>query len=175
MEQRRNEGAGETGDHRENPTIRGIVRHDSHMRNSESDPAGNRTLWEASSLATTPPRPRHPCDSEPNWGEQFAHLCCSSMLYVAISTVMGATVAELLARLPPTKTNRVQSPAGSPDFRKWESCRTMPLVGGFSRVSPVYPAPSSQRRSLFTSIILVGIQDLSVKSRPNLFTHSTVN
>ncbi|KAJ8897068.1 hypothetical protein PR048_002414 [Dryococelus australis] len=38
-----------------------------------------------------------------------------------------ATVAERLARSPPT--NRVQSPAGSPDFRKWESCRTMPLVG----------------------------------------------
>ncbi|KAJ8867464.1 hypothetical protein PR048_031266, partial [Dryococelus australis] len=32
---------------------------------------------------------------------------------------------------PPTKANRVQSPAGSPVFRKWESCRTMPLVGGF--------------------------------------------
>ncbi|KAJ8872477.1 hypothetical protein PR048_026083 [Dryococelus australis] len=41
-----------------------------------------------------------------------------------------------LARPPPTKANRVQSPAGSPDFRKWESCRTMPLVGGFSRGLP---------------------------------------
>ncbi|KAJ8872728.1 hypothetical protein PR048_026342 [Dryococelus australis] len=46
------------------------------------------------------------------------------------------------ARLPP-KANRVQYPAGSPDFRKWESCRTMPLVGGFSRGSPVSPAPYS--------------------------------
>ncbi|KAJ8893187.1 hypothetical protein PR048_005772 [Dryococelus australis] len=45
----------------------------------------------------------------------------------------GATVAERLARSPPTKVNRAQSPAGSLDFRKWESCRTMPLVGGFSR------------------------------------------
>ncbi|KAJ8891470.1 hypothetical protein PR048_003998 [Dryococelus australis] len=34
----------------------------------------------------------------------------------------------------------VQSPAESVlDFRKWESCRTMPLGGGFSRVSPVSP------------------------------------
>ncbi|KAJ8874302.1 hypothetical protein PR048_025148 [Dryococelus australis] len=32
----------------------------------------------------------------------------------------------------PAKANRAQSPDGSiPDFRKWESCRTMPLVGGF--------------------------------------------
>ncbi|KAJ8880316.1 hypothetical protein PR048_016782 [Dryococelus australis] len=43
--------------------------------------------------------------------------------------------------VPPNKTNRVQSQAGSlPDFRKWESCRTMPLVGGFSRGLP--PPPS---------------------------------
>ncbi|KAJ8865990.1 hypothetical protein PR048_033514 [Dryococelus australis] len=44
-------------------------------------------------------------------------------------------VAERLARSPPAKANRVQSPAGSPDFRKWESCRTMPLVcGAFSGI-----------------------------------------
>ncbi|KAJ8878043.1 hypothetical protein PR048_022506 [Dryococelus australis] len=48
-------------------------------------------------------------------------------------------VAERLARQPPTKANRVQSPAGSPDFRMWES--TMPWVGGFSGRSPVSPAP----------------------------------
>ncbi|KAJ8888387.1 hypothetical protein PR048_007877 [Dryococelus australis] len=34
--------------------------------------------------------------------------------------------------------NRTQSPAGSPpDFHMWESCRTIPLVGEFSRGSPV--------------------------------------
>ncbi|KAJ8882832.1 hypothetical protein PR048_014646, partial [Dryococelus australis] len=38
-----------------------------------------------------------------------------------------------LARSPSTKANWVQSPAGS---LNWESCRTMPLVGGFSRGSP---------------------------------------
>ncbi|KAJ8870545.1 hypothetical protein PR048_029568 [Dryococelus australis] len=48
-----------------------------------------------------------------------------------------ATVAKWLDCSPPTSANQVQSPAGSlPDFRKWESCRTMPLVGGFSRGSP---------------------------------------
>ncbi|KAJ8897441.1 hypothetical protein PR048_002787 [Dryococelus australis] len=50
-----------------------------------------------------------------------------------------------LARSPPTKANRAQSSAGSPDFRKWESCRTMPLVGGFLAIShfprPFIPAP----------------------------------
>ncbi|KAJ8895703.1 hypothetical protein PR048_001039 [Dryococelus australis] len=83
-----------------------------------------------------------------------------------------ATVAERLARSSPTKANRTQSPAGSPDFHKCESCRTMPLVGGFSQGSPAYPAPSFRRRSIFTSITLIGSKDLAVRRRPNLFTYS---
>ncbi|KAJ8889772.1 hypothetical protein PR048_009275 [Dryococelus australis] len=79
----------------------------------------------------------------------------------------------LLARSPSTKANWVQSAAGSPDFRKWESCLTMPWVGGFSRGSAVSPAPSFQSRSIFSSITLIGFQDLAVMSRPNIFTHST--
>ncbi|KAJ8877361.1 hypothetical protein PR048_021815 [Dryococelus australis] len=71
------------------------------------------------------------------------------------------TVAARLARSPPTKANRVQSPAGSPDFRKWKSCRTMPLVSGFSRGSPISPAPPILRRSIFASITLIGSQDLA--------------
>ncbi|KAJ8878046.1 hypothetical protein PR048_022509 [Dryococelus australis] len=53
----------------------------------------------------------------------------------------------------------------------WESCRTMSLVGGFSRGSPVIPSLSFRRRSIprFTPI---GSHDLDVKSRPNIFTHS---
>ncbi|KAJ8865781.1 hypothetical protein PR048_033303 [Dryococelus australis] len=55
-------------------------------------------------------------------------------------TFTGPAMAERLACSPPTRANRVQSPAGSlPDFRKWESCWTMSLVGGFSRGSPVSP------------------------------------
>ncbi|KAJ8866722.1 hypothetical protein PR048_032583 [Dryococelus australis] len=53
---------------------------------------------------------------------------------------LGAMVAERLACSPPTMANRIQSPAGSPDFRMWESCLTMLLVGGFSRGSLV-PSP----------------------------------
>ncbi|KAJ8889753.1 hypothetical protein PR048_009255 [Dryococelus australis] len=46
----------------------------------------------------------------------------------------------------------------------------MPLGGGFSRGSPISPTPSFRRRSIFTSITLIGSQDLAVKSHPNLFT-----
>ncbi|KAJ8873857.1 hypothetical protein PR048_024693 [Dryococelus australis] len=79
-------------------------------------------------------------------------------------THSGATVAERLARSPPTKAIRV-----TPDFRLWESCRAMPLVGGFFSGSP---ALSFRRCSIPTSITLIGSQDLDVKSRPYLFTHS---
>ncbi|KAJ8892570.1 hypothetical protein PR048_005151 [Dryococelus australis] len=88
------------------------------------------------------------------------------------SLLERATVSERLACSPPTKANRVQSLAGSPDFRKWKSCRTMLLVSAFSRGTPVSPAPSFWRRSILTSITLIGSQDLTVKSRRNLFTHS---
>ncbi|KAJ8867220.1 hypothetical protein PR048_031018 [Dryococelus australis] len=72
---------------------------------------------------------------------------------------------------PPTKANRVQSQAGSlPNFRMWGSCRTMPLVGGFSRGSPVSPARSIRCCSTLASITLIGSQDLTVKSHPYLFT-----
>ncbi|KAJ8870517.1 hypothetical protein PR048_029540 [Dryococelus australis] len=55
-------------------------------------------------------------------------------------------VTQRLACSPPTKANRVQTPAGPPDFRKWESCQTMPLVDGFSRGYPVSSAPSFRHR-----------------------------
>ncbi|KAJ8877586.1 hypothetical protein PR048_022041 [Dryococelus australis] len=49
-----------------------------------------------------------------------------------ITLCAGTTVAEWLACSPPTKAIRAQSPAGSlPDFRIWESSRTMPLVCAF--------------------------------------------
>ncbi|KAJ8894249.1 hypothetical protein PR048_006861 [Dryococelus australis] len=51
-------------------------------------------------------------------------------------------VAERLDCSPPIKADRIQSPTGSLlDFHKWESCLTMPLVGGFSRRSPIYFFP----------------------------------
>ncbi|KAJ8897776.1 hypothetical protein PR048_003126 [Dryococelus australis] len=80
-------------------------------------------------------------------------------------SLLGATVAERLACSPPTKAIRVQSTAGSiAGFRVWESCRTMPLFGGFSRGSPVSPALSSRRCSIRASIPLIGSQDLDERA-----------
>ncbi|KAJ8872414.1 hypothetical protein PR048_026018 [Dryococelus australis] len=74
---------------------------------------------------------------------------------------------------PLTWANRFRFPTGShPDFRMWDSCRTMPLVGGFSRGFPVLPPFHSGTVPYSPHFILVGSQDLDVKSRPNLFTHS---
>ncbi|KAJ8889203.1 hypothetical protein PR048_008701 [Dryococelus australis] len=65
----------------------------------------------------------------------------------------GAAVAEWLDCSPPTKANRAQSLAGPLlDFRKWESCRTMPLVGGFSQGVPVSRTPAFRRCSILTSL-----------------------
>ncbi|KAJ8875882.1 hypothetical protein PR048_023789 [Dryococelus australis] len=83
-------------------------------------------------------------------------------------------VAKRLTYSLPTKANRVQSPDGPfPDFRIRGSCRTMPLVSGFSRGSPVSPSLSLQRCSILTSFTLMASEDLAVKSRPNIFTHSS--
>ncbi|KAJ8867803.1 hypothetical protein PR048_031608 [Dryococelus australis] len=46
----------------------------------------------------------------------------------------------------------------TPEFHEWLSCRTMPLVGGFSRESPVSPALSFRRSSILTSITLICLQ-----------------
>ncbi|KAJ8892366.1 hypothetical protein PR048_004946 [Dryococelus australis] len=54
----------------------------------------------------------------------------------------------------------------------WESCWTMPLVGGFSWGSPVSLALSFWHCSILILITLIGSQNLDVKSHPNLFTHS---
>ncbi|KAJ8894462.1 hypothetical protein PR048_007116 [Dryococelus australis] len=51
--------------------------------------------------------------------------------------LVGAAVAERLARSPPTKANRVQSPACG------NCVRTVPLAGWFSRGSPAGDAPYS--------------------------------
>ncbi|KAJ8891231.1 hypothetical protein PR048_010746 [Dryococelus australis] len=91
--------------------------------------------------------------------------CCSVAVFDRdIHTRVPSTTCS-----PPTKANRAQSLAESlPDFRMWESCQTMPLVGGFSRGSPVSPALSFRRCTILTSITLIGSQALAVKSRPDL-------
>ncbi|KAJ8883909.1 hypothetical protein PR048_015764 [Dryococelus australis] len=64
------------------------------------------------------------------------------------------------ARLPPWRT-RFNPGWVTPDFRKWESCRTMSLVGVFSRESPV-----SSILAFSPLFSLTGSQDPVIKSRP---------
>ncbi|KAJ8870111.1 hypothetical protein PR048_029123 [Dryococelus australis] len=52
------------------------------------------------------------------------------------------TVAEQLACSATHQSHQGESPAGLPDFCRWESCGTMPLFGGFSRRSPISHALS---------------------------------
>ncbi|KAJ8885925.1 hypothetical protein PR048_012131 [Dryococelus australis] len=69
------------------------------------------------------------------------HFCipyCAASKNLQIQGLYRTAVAEQLACSPPTNANRVQYLAGSlRDFHMWESCWTMPLVGGFSWVSPI--------------------------------------
>ncbi|KAJ8894531.1 hypothetical protein PR048_007188 [Dryococelus australis] len=58
------------------------------------------------------------------------------------------------------------------DSRVWESCRTMQLVRWVFSGSLVSPAISFRRCSILTPITLIGSQDVAVKNRLNLFTHS---
>ncbi|KAJ8868814.1 hypothetical protein PR048_030355 [Dryococelus australis] len=91
--------------------------------------------------------------------------------------IVNQLLQTLVSCLQSTCNPFLQSPAGSPDFCKWESCRTMPLVGGYFSVisSHLPPFQKFRRRSIFTSIILIGSQDLAVKNRPNFFTHPYTN
>ncbi|KAJ8870237.1 hypothetical protein PR048_029257 [Dryococelus australis] len=93
------QGAGETGDPRENPPTSGIFRHDLHMLISGRDPPG----------------------IEPGSPSVLAYYH--------------------------------DEPGGSlPDFRMWESCHTMPLVGGFARESPLFPPLFHSRTDPYNSM-----------------------
>ncbi|KAJ8876083.1 hypothetical protein PR048_023992 [Dryococelus australis] len=78
---------------------------------------------------------------------------CSLLSPSVFSSIRGIAVAERLDCSPPTKANRVRSPAQSPlNFCKWESYRTMPIFGGFSRGSSVSPNLAFRRCSILTSV-----------------------
>ncbi|KAJ8879820.1 hypothetical protein PR048_020428 [Dryococelus australis] len=168
---------GEIGDRRENPPTSGIVWHDSHMGGGDlgATPRGiepGSRRWEASRLTTAA------LGKKCLWKAQFQKKVKEEPKFESFKRhlrtphVVGATVAERLARSPPAKANRAQSPAGSTDFRKWESCQAMSLGGGFSRESPTSPAPPIPAPLHIHSITLIGSEDLNVKSHPNLFSHS---
>ncbi|KAJ8883454.1 hypothetical protein PR048_015297 [Dryococelus australis] len=85
----------------------------------------------------------------------------------------GETVVQWSDNSTPTKANRVRLPVGLfLDIRKWESCRTMPLVGGFSRGSPVSSVPCiTALLQTHLASPLFGSQELDVKadSQPPLW------
>ncbi|KAJ8881060.1 hypothetical protein PR048_017533 [Dryococelus australis] len=89
---------------------------------------------------------------------------CALVLLRLDYKLQGTALAKRLARSPPTKSNRVQSPAGS-----FSQVGIVPhdAVGRrvFSGIS-VCPAASFRHHSIFTSINLIGSQDLVIKSRP---------
>ncbi|KAJ8869214.1 hypothetical protein PR048_030786 [Dryococelus australis] len=76
-------------------------------------------------------------------------------------TTDTGTAAGRLACSLPTKANRIYFPAGSlPEFRKWESCRTMPLVGGFFSGISRFPPPLHSGVATFSPhFTFVGSQD----------------
>ncbi|KAJ8881341.1 hypothetical protein PR048_017822 [Dryococelus australis] len=80
---------------------------------------------------------------------------------------LGAILPETLKALPEDRPQH--SARAVPDFRMWESCQTMPLVGGFSLGSPAFPTLSFWRSSTNFNH-LHRSQDLAVKCLPNLFT-----
>ncbi|KAJ8879314.1 hypothetical protein PR048_019922 [Dryococelus australis] len=89
----------------------------------------------------------------------------------------GAAVAERLDCSPPTKANRCHFPAGSiPDFRKWESSQTMPLVSRFLGDLPFTSPLHSSAAPFPPNFTHIGSQDFVVKSRANLSTqqHDTL-
>ncbi|KAJ8879195.1 hypothetical protein PR048_019801 [Dryococelus australis] len=93
-------------------------------------------------------------------------------------TVFVGGRGDVAVRLPASPTAyRVRYPAGSlPDFRTWESCRTMLLIGEFSRGSPVSTALAFRRCFILASLSSshLGSQDLDFKSPPLSFLFSPV-
>ncbi|KAJ8897669.1 hypothetical protein PR048_003019 [Dryococelus australis] len=138
MGQRGNARAGETGDPRENTPTSDIVRHDSHMQKSRSEPVGNRTRF-ALTIAVFVDGTRGvlhvwhvPAVIMRNRATHHRNYLATRCWILAGER---AAVAERLACSPPTKVVLVKSPAASlPNFHTWESCRTMSLIGGFSRL-----------------------------------------
>ncbi|KAJ8867287.1 hypothetical protein PR048_031086 [Dryococelus australis] len=144
---------GETGDPRENPPTNGIVRHDSHLRKSV-DPAGIEpgSPWREASVLT----------ALSQWPLQTKreHDVRGGLVATRQSASERVSVSRAVRRSA-RKASTLHPLQGDHD---WESCRMMPLVGGFSRGSPVSPAPSFRCRSIFTSITRIGSQDLDFTS-----------
>ncbi|KAJ8866099.1 hypothetical protein PR048_033623 [Dryococelus australis] len=81
--------------------------------------------------------------------------------------IQSALVAERLARSPPTTAKRVQSPAGSLRiFASGNRAGRCRWSAGFLGDIPFPPAPLYRRRTIFTSIALIGSQELTTLPSP---------
>ncbi|KAJ8874295.1 hypothetical protein PR048_025141 [Dryococelus australis] len=112
-----------------------------------------------------------------SWHPSDAERCQSPLTYGAtpVLWIVQAVFMGRCGRVVSSFASHQGEPGSipcrvTPDFRMWESCRTMPLVSWFFRGSPVSPAPSFQHYSILTSSNTIGSQDLAVKSRSNLLT-----
>ncbi|KAJ8881034.1 hypothetical protein PR048_017507 [Dryococelus australis] len=95
----------------------------------------------------------------------------SLSLHATLRNYFVAAVAERFGCSPPT--NAFQSPAGPlPDFRKWESCRTVSLVGGFCLGSPVFSALAIRRCSILTTFHTNWLSRLLLTLPRIAYTHS---
>ncbi|KAJ8869298.1 hypothetical protein PR048_030872 [Dryococelus australis] len=153
---------GRRGDSRENPSTSGIIRQDSHLRKSgsdtrrESNPIRLARFLDVETGSVVGVGRRLVCGQRGGEGVEGGSLACR---YADRTTPFTTT--------PKSSTLHISGPGRS----HVGIVRTMPLVSGFSRGSPVSPALSFRRCFIPASITLVGSQDLDVKSRPNLFTH----
>ncbi|KAJ8876130.1 hypothetical protein PR048_024039 [Dryococelus australis] len=125
----------------------GIVRHDSHMRNSTVDPANNRTLfalWEASSLTATPPlTPENKREIRTSLLIGYCVLRKVPVLTGLAGWLAGAgwqTISDAILLACATGVRGISECFASviSDFSHAEkSGRRLPSAGGFSPSSPV--------------------------------------
>ncbi|KAJ8885938.1 hypothetical protein PR048_012144 [Dryococelus australis] len=103
--------------------------------------------------------------------------CCTVEFIVPVEASLllpegPPEVAERLACSPPTKANRVQSPAGSLRiFARGNRAGRCHWSAGFLGDLP-FPPPFHYGAAPYSPhFALIGSEDLDVKSRPNLFIH----
>ncbi|KAJ8865752.1 hypothetical protein PR048_033273 [Dryococelus australis] len=100
---------------------------------------------------------------DPNFrSKRYAPTCCPA----PFSTPLGASVAERLARSPPTKANQGSIPGRVTEFSHVgivpDDAVSRRVFSGISRFPRLFILAAY---SMFTSITLIGSQDLAVKSR----------
>ncbi|KAJ8872646.1 hypothetical protein PR048_026255 [Dryococelus australis] len=102
----------------------------------------------------------------------FQFACRAGNLSASRSNLSSSTSTQL--QLPPRRTGFNPQP-GHCRISASESCRMMPLFGGFSR-DHLFPPPFNSGAVAYAPrFTLIGSQDLDVKSRPNLRTHSLLD